>query len=89
MAIEPATQYNTLEEIQQHKAELQRQLQGESQKVSTLMSGLKAAAKPAGKGEMIASLITNSITAFDAFLLVRKLMKSYGHLFHKTTKKRR
>jgi hypothetical protein len=27
---------------------------------------------------MIASLVTNSITAIDAFLLVRKLMKTYG-----------
>ena len=39
------------------------------------------------KGELIANLISNSITAIDAFLLVRKLMKSYGHLFGK--KKRR
>jgi len=48
---------------------------------------LTAPKKSDTKGELIANLISNSITAIDAFLLVRKLMKSYGHLFGK--KKRR
>jgi hypothetical protein len=39
------------------------------------------------KGEYISGLIANSITAIDAFLLIRKLMKNYGSLFGKTSKK--
>jgi hypothetical protein len=45
------------------------------------------------KGEYIASIIANSITAIDAFLLVRKLMKNYGGLFRifgsKSSKKKK
>ena len=81
--------YKTLEDVQLRKAELRRQLQGENQKIGTLMSGLKSAVKPASKGEMITSLIANSITAFDAFLLVRKLMKLYGKHFSKNKKKKK
>ena len=33
------------------------------------------------RGECVAALVSNSITAFDAFLLVRKLMRSYRTLF--------
>ncbi len=33
------------------------------------------------RGEFVATLVSNSITALDAFLLVRKLMRSYRTLF--------
>ncbi len=33
------------------------------------------------RGEFVAALVSNSITAFDAFLLVRKLMRGYRTLF--------
>ena len=33
------------------------------------------------KGEHMATLIANGVTAVDTFLLVRKLMKNYGGLF--------
>jgi hypothetical protein len=36
---------------------------------------------------MIASLVTNSITAIDAFILVRKLMRNYGFLFGRKKRK--
>ena len=38
------------------------------------------------KGELIANLVANSITAIDAFLLVRKLMKTYGAFFRRKRK---
>jgi hypothetical protein len=70
--------YTTLEQLQQRKEELRASLQGESQKIGELWHGLTAPKPDSSKGEMIASLVTNSITASDAFLLVRKLMKTYG-----------
>ena len=70
--------YTTLEQLQQRKVELRASLQGESQKIGELWHGLTAPKPDSSKGEMIASLVTNSITAIDAFLLVRKLMKTYG-----------
>ena len=39
------------------------------------------------KGELITNLISNSITAIDAFLLARKLMKIYGKYFTKRKNK--
>jgi hypothetical protein len=45
------------------------------------------------KGEYVASIVANCITAVDAFLLVRKLMKNYSGLFgffeNKSKKKRK
>jgi hypothetical protein len=70
--------YTTLEQLQQREEELRASLQGESQKIGELWHGLTAPKPDSSKGEMIASLVTNSITAIDAFLLVRKLMKTYG-----------
>ena len=70
--------YTTLEQLQKRKEELRASLQGESQKIGELWHGLTAPKPDSSKGEMIASLVTNSITAIDAFLLVRKLMKTYG-----------
>ena len=74
-------QYNTLEEIELRKDELRAQLSDNSEKVSTLWRDLWAPKQTESKGELIANLITNSITAIDAFLLVRKLMKTYGWFF--------
>lgn len=79
--------YNTLEELQQRKEALRADIQVESQKIGELWSGLTTSQPPSSKGEMIANLVTNSITAIDAFLLARKLMKIYGKYFQKKKKK--
>jgi hypothetical protein len=75
--------YNTLDDIQQRKDALLTGIQKDSERIGTLWHGLTAPQKSDSKGELIANLIANSITAIDAFLLVRKLMKSYRHLFGK------
>ena len=80
-------QYNTLEDIELRKDELKAQLDKESDKVGTLWRSLWAPPKSESKGELIANLVTNSITAIDAFLLVRKLMKTYGWLFGRRKRK--
>ena len=73
--------FQTLEDIHKRKEELAAGIQKESDQISTLWHSLFVPPKNASKGEMVASIISNSVTAIDAFLLVRKLIKSYGHIF--------
>jgi hypothetical protein len=80
-------QYNSLEDIALRKDELKAQLSDESEKIGTLWRELFVAQKPNSKGELIANLVGNAITAIDAFLLVRKLMNTYGWLFGRRNKK--
>ena len=82
-------QYNTLEDIELRKDELRAQLSDNSDKIGTLWRGLWVPQQTESKGELIANLITNSITAIDAFLLVRKLMKTYGWIFGRSKRKSR
>ena len=79
-------QYHSLEEIRLRKEELSEAIQQDSTKFSTLWNQTFIKRDNSSKGEYISGLIANSITAIDAFLLVRKLMKSYRHLFGKKKK---
>ncbi|SEA08590.1 hypothetical protein SAMN04487851_102245 [Prevotella sp. tc2-28] len=83
----PQSTYSTLEQIQQRKEALHANIQKDNEQIGLLWHQLTAPQKSDSKGELIANLISNSITAIDAFLLVRKLMKSYGHLFGKKKRK--
>lgn len=80
-------QYNTLEDIALRKDELKAQLHDNSEKVGTLWHSLWTPKEANTKGELIANLVSNSITAIDAFILVRKLMKTYGWLFGRRKRK--
>lgn len=79
----PTPNYNTLEDIELRKDELRVQLQGKSEKIGDLWRDLFLPKTANTKGELIANLISNSVTAIDAFLLVRKLMKTYSWLFQR------
>ena len=83
----PQSTYSTLEQIQQRKEALHANIQKDNEQIGLLWHQLTAPQKSDSKGELIANLISNSITAIDAFLLVRKLMKNYGHLFGKKKRK--
>jgi len=80
-------QYHTLEEIRLRKEELASEIQQDNAKFSTLWNQTFIKRENSTKGEYISGLIANSITAIDAFLLIRKLMKGYNNLFGKTPKK--
>ena len=80
-------QYHSLEEIRLRKEELADAIQQDNTKFSTLWNQTFIKREGSTKGEYISGLIANSITAIDAFLLIRKLMKSYGNLFGKSGKK--
>jgi hypothetical protein len=75
--------FHTLEDIQKRKEELAAGIQKESDQISTLWHTLFIPPKNATKGEIVANVVSKSVTAIDAFLLVRKLMKTYGHIFRK------
>lgn len=75
--------YHSLEEIQQRKEELAADIQKDNDKFGTLWNELITPREATTKGEWVAGLIANSVTAIDAFLLVRKLMKNYGQFFRR------
>ena len=83
----PTHHYHTLEEIRLRKEELAAQIQQDSTKFSSLWNQTFVKREGNSKGEYISGLITNSVTAIDAFLLVRKLVKNYGSIFGKSSKK--
>jgi hypothetical protein len=80
--------YNTLEEIQARKDELKGNIQLQTDEIATRWHGLTAPQESANKGELVAHLVSNSITAIDGFLLVRKLIRTYGSIFKWKKKKK-
>ena len=83
----PKPTYRTLEEIQIRKEKLHSDIQQENDQIGILWRTLCAPQKANSKGELVANLVANSITAIDGFLLVRKLMKTYGYIFNRKMKK--
>ena len=75
--------YRTRDEIRLRKEEIAEELERDNTQFTTLWNRTFIKREGNTKGEYIAGLITNSITAIDAFLLIRKLMKGYGGLFRK------
>ena len=80
-------QYHSLDEIRLRKEELAEAIQQDSTKFSTLWNQTFIKREGSTRSEYISGLIANSITAIDAFLLIRKLVKGYGNLFGKSGKK--
>ena len=73
--------YHTLDEIRFRKEQLSEAIEKDSNQIGTLWNRIFSKQEHPTKGDYIASIVTNSITAIDAFLLVRKLMKNYSNLF--------
>lgn len=86
-AKKPQPTFRTLEEIRQRKDELSDQLLGDSKQFSTLWSQIFVKQKDSSRGEYLVSIVNNSITAIDAFILMRKLLKNYNRLFGKKGKR--
>lgn len=75
--------YRTLEEIRQRKDELLDQMQADNKQFTTVWNQIFVKRENNTKGDYIASLLTNSVTVIDLFLLFRKLRKNYKSLFGK------
>ena len=81
------TQYNTIDELQQRKTELNAAAEKHKVEVASLWSELTTPRPVSSKGEMIAALVNNSVAVIDGYLLVRKLIGNYGFIFKKKKKK--
>lgn len=79
----------TLEEIQARKSELLIKIHERNDEITTLWEDVFTPKKASTKGELITTIISNSITAFDAFMLVRKLLHQYGYLFYRGKKRQK
>ena len=75
--------YRTLEEIRQRKDELLDQMQADNKQFTTVWNQIFVKRENNTKGDYIASLVTNSVTVIDLFLLFRKLRKNYKSQFGK------
>lgn len=86
----PTKEYRTLEEIRLRKEELANELQQDSTRFSTLWSQtFYTKEESSSRGEYYASLMSKGFMAFDLFLTVRKLMKTYGLLTGSSKKKKK
>ena len=82
----------SLEEIRDRKDQLLEELHTDNSQFGTKWHQLFVPKEGSTKAEFVGGLIANSITAIDAFLVVRKLIKNYGGLFglkSKNKKKKR
>lgn len=77
----PDQTFRTLVEIRRRKEELCTNIQNDNEQFTKLWGTLFVKKGENNKSEWISSLIANSITAVDTFLLARKLIKKYGHFF--------
>ena len=81
--------FRSLDDIRQRKEQLAADIQSDNNTIATQWHQLFTHREATTKAEFITTMISNSITAIDAFLLVRKLMKNYGILFERKRKKKR
>ena len=79
----------TLDEIRERKDQLLEELNADNSEFGKKWHQLFVSKESSSKAEFITGLIANSITAIDAFLVVRKLFKNYASLFGFKKKKRK
>jgi len=82
-------EFCTLDEIRERKEALLDEIQKDNEKFVTIWNNTFLKREDTSKGDYIASLISNGFMALDAFLLVRKLMKSYSYLFGKGKRRKK
>lgn len=73
--------YNTLEDIQLRRDELRDAIDKEGEHVMNLWHSVFKREEESSRAEYIAAIVNHSITAIDAFLMVRKLFRNYSYLF--------
>ena len=77
----PDKNFRTLDQIRQRKEEIYQSLQRDNEQFTKLWGSIFVKKSESTKGEWIGRLLSNSVTAIDTFLLVRKLIKNYGFIF--------
>lgn len=76
----PKPTYQTLEEIRLRKQQLYEALQQDSKQISQTWSQLFVSREDTPRSEYIMKMFSYGITAFDAYMTVRKLRRNYGSL---------
>ena len=91
--MKPATNdtvdYRSLDEIRRRKDQVLNELRQDNSQISTLWNQIFVKREDSTKADYITSLVSNGIIAFDTFMLIRKLMKSYRFLFGSSKKKKK
>ena len=75
--------YRNIEDIQLRKEELRTSIDQRSEIIANLWSDLTTVKRSGDKGEMVAGVISKSIMAFDAVMVVSKLYRRYRKFFKK------
>lgn len=78
-----------MEDIQRRKGELNAEIRKKRERIGGLWGDLFTPKPANNRGELAANIIGNCVTAFDTFMLARKLMLRYGHLFGRKKRKGR
>ena len=81
-------QYLTLEDLQARREELSDEIALQDKQFTKMWNSLFVKREETTRTEFLASMVTHGITAFDTFLLLRKLYKSYRGVFRWSKKKR-
>lgn len=81
--------YRSLDEIQLRKDQVLNELRQDNAQISTLWNQIFVKREDSTKADYITSLVSNGIIAFDTFMLIRKLMKSYRFLFGGSRKRKK
>jgi len=72
--------YSTLEELRLRKEQLSEQIDQDEEQIGAIWHELFKKPDESSKGEYIATLVSHAVTAIDAFLLVRKLVRNYNNV---------
>ena len=78
----PATErkYQTLEEIRLRKEQLYEAIQNDGLEISKTWKQLFVSREDTSRTEYITKMFSYGVTAFDAYMTVRKLRRNYGSL---------
>ena len=75
------SKYQTLEEIRLRKEQLYEALQQDSKQIGQTWNQLFVSREDTTRSEYIMKMLSYGVTAFDAYMTVRKLRRNYGGLF--------
>ena len=65
---------NRLDDIRVKKENISNQLKANEMEIAESWHELFHAQRPSNRGEMFAQIVSNSLTVYDGFMLVRRLM---------------
>ena len=74
------SKYQTLEEIRLRKEQLYEALQQDSKQIGQTWNQLFVSRENTTRSEYIMKMLSYGVTAFDAYMTVRKLRRNYGGL---------